>query len=145
MKMIIPTMAATIAHIRTEPAAISFTSPAIGLRSGDTRLTNLSIAVLNPSAASTTPKQSMIAIHSFRVMPKQNPATVTIIIAVQCIQALCSLLTKLRIPFQAYPKLRILFLLLQLLDQRFQTSGITYHNGQCTREKSVVRIDTDRT
>ena len=58
MKMIIPTMAATIAHIRTEPAAISFTSPAIGLRSGDTRLTNLSIAVLNPSAASTTPKQS---------------------------------------------------------------------------------------
>ena len=73
--MIIPTMAATIAHIRTEPAAISFTSPAIGLRSGDTRLTNLSIAVLNPSAASTTPKQSMIAIHSFRVMPKQNPAT----------------------------------------------------------------------
>ena len=112
MKMIIPTMAATIAHIRTEPAAISFTSPAIGLRSGDTRLTNLSIAVLNPSAASTTQKQSMIAIHSFRVMPKQNPATVTIIIAVQCIQALCSLLTKLRIPFQAYPKLRILFLVL---------------------------------
>lgn len=112
MKMIIPTMAATIAHIRTEPAAISFTSPAIGLRSGDTRLTNLYIAVLNPSAASTTPKQSMIAIHSFRVMPKQNPVTVTIIIAVQCIQALCSLLTKLRIPFQAYPKLRILFLVL---------------------------------
>ena len=119
MKMIIPTMAATIAHIRTEPAAISFTSPAIGLRSGDTRLTNLSIAVLNPSAASTTPKQSMIAIHSFRVMPKQNPATVTIIIAVQCIQALCSLLTKLRIPFQAYPKLRILFLVLNFYILNF--------------------------
>ncbi len=113
MKMIIPTMAATIAHIRTEPAAISFTSPAIGLRSGDTRLTNLSIAVLNPSAASTTPKQSMIAIHSFRVMPKQNPATVTIIIAVQCIHkhyVLC--LQNFGYLSKAYPKLRILFLVL---------------------------------
>lgn len=65
-----PMMAATMAHISTAPAAISFTSPAIGLCSGDTRLTNLSIAVLNPSAASTIPKQSMMAIHSFRVIPK---------------------------------------------------------------------------
>ena len=69
--MIIPTMAATIAHIRTEPAAISFTSPAIGLRSGDTRLTNLSIAVLNPSAASTTPKQKKVL---SRLLPAHHSA-----------------------------------------------------------------------
>ena len=63
-----PAMAAQMAQISTAPAATSFTSPAIGWKSGDTRLTSLSIAVLKPSAASTIPKQMITMHHSVEVM-----------------------------------------------------------------------------
>ena len=65
-----PTMAAAMAQISTAPAATSFTSPAMGWKSGETKSTNLSMAVLKPSAASTIPKQITTMHHSVGVMRK---------------------------------------------------------------------------
>ena len=70
-------VAAATAHTSTAPAAMSFTCPAMGWRPGETKSTNFSIAVLNSSAAITTPMQSTMMSHSVRVMPKKNPAAIT--------------------------------------------------------------------
>ena len=77
IKIINPTIAAAIAHISTAPAAMSFTSPAIGCHSGDTKFTSRSIAVLNASAAITTPIQIIIATHSSFSISKIKPAIIT--------------------------------------------------------------------
>lgn len=104
-KIIVPMVAAAMAHISTAPAAMSLTSPANLLYSGETKLTNLSIAVLNASAAKTKAMHSMMISHSVVVMWHTIPRTTTPNVRVVCIQALCSLLIKLPIPFQAYVKL----------------------------------------
>ena len=63
-----PMMADAMAQISTAPAATSFTSPAMGWKSGETKLTNLSMAVLNASADNTNPKHSRTMHHSVVVM-----------------------------------------------------------------------------
>lgn len=75
--MINPMIAAVIALIKTAPAAISFTLPADGLCSGETILTNLSMAVLKASAVRTKPMQKMTIIHSAFVRWKKSPANMT--------------------------------------------------------------------
>lgn len=59
-KIIVPMVAAAMAHINTAPAAISLTSPANLLYSGDTKFTNLSMAVLKASAAKTNAMHSIM-------------------------------------------------------------------------------------
>ena len=66
--MMHPMMADAMAQISTAPAATSFTSPAIGWKSGDTKFTNRSMAVLNASADNTNPKHSNTIHHSVVVM-----------------------------------------------------------------------------
>lgn len=94
-------MAAAIAHIKTAPAAISFTSPAILFSCGETKFTNRSMEVLNASAAKTMPIQSTILIHSKVLILKIMPQIITAKVIEECIHALCSLKRKLPMPFQA--------------------------------------------
>ena len=82
----------------------------------DGQSTSFSMAVLNSSAAITTPMQRMIIIHSMRVMPKTNPAMTTTAVAIRWKLRFCSFPMQHRIPFQAYPKLRNCFLKSYFMD-----------------------------
>ena len=94
-------IAAVVAHINTAPAAISLTCPAIGCCSGDTKSTNLSIAVLNNSAVITMPIHRAIMIHSICVISRISPAIITIAEVMRWKLKFCSFPTQLLIPFQA--------------------------------------------
>ncbi len=52
------------AAINTAPAAMSFTKPALGLKSGETKSTRNSMAVLNNSDTNTKPIAKASHIHS---------------------------------------------------------------------------------
>lgn len=96
-----PIIAAAMAQISTAPAAMSLVSPANLLYSGDIRLTNLSIAVLNASAAKTNAIHKIIIYHSVRDILHRMLRVTTQKVKVVCIQALCSFDIKFVIPLQA--------------------------------------------
>ena len=75
MKIISPMPTAAIAVISTAPAAISFTRPTIGCCPGCTTSASSSSAVLNASAASTTPDARKIRDHSTGEISKVIPQT----------------------------------------------------------------------
>lgn len=76
-------MTAMHAHTNTAPAAISFTCPAMGCLCGETRSTNLSMAVLKSSALITMPIHRRITSHSVRVIWNRNPAMMTNTVAIR--------------------------------------------------------------
>lgn len=65
INMIIPTIIAKIEAISTAPAAISLALPANGLKSGETKSTKVSIAVLTASSIQTKAIANKIQSHSF--------------------------------------------------------------------------------
>jgi len=82
-------MAATIDATKTAPADMSFIIPAFLFSRGETRSTNISIAVLNISVQMTNPIANNTIHHSVADKFNKIDKTTTQIAAKQCIHILC--------------------------------------------------------